>query len=286
MRSRKTLTFIPIITLMFFSFFLLLQGANDSSSFKNLLSSKRGPEEKEEFYKVLPLKPDGSFSLKNVNGTITIRTWSKENVEIKAVKSTKYGRERLDKVKIEIESSPDFVSVETVYPKLRNIRVNVSYEVKVPSGANLQKVSSVNGNVDISGPLGEVTASTTNGKVNLTNASGTVSLSTTNGGIEAKDIKGDLQAKTVNGSIDLEIDDLKDDVKATTVNGSVSVKFFDFKEINAFLEAKTVNGRISCDFPITLKNFRMSKHNLEGQLGEGGAQIYLRTVNGSVKIIK
>lgn len=286
MRSKKVVIFVPLLFFMFFSLSLILQGVDSHSFFKNFFSSFKGPEETEEFYKILPLKPDGSFSLRNVNGTVTITTWSKEKVEIKAVKSTRYSRERLDKVEIEIESAPDFVSVDTVYPKYRNIKVKVSYDVKVPAGVNIEKVSSVNGNVYISGPLGDVTASTTNGKVNLTNASGEISLSSTNGRIEAENIKGKLRAKTVNGSISLEIDSLTDDLTASTVNGSVSAIFSVLKDMNAFLKVKTVNGRISCDFPVTIKNFTMSRRSLEGKIGEGGPQIYLKTVNGSVKIMR
>lgn len=286
MRSKKIVILVPLLFFMFFSLFIILQGADSHFSFKNFFYSIKGPEEKEEFYKLLPLKSDGSFSLRNVNGTITITTWPKEKVEIKAVKSTRYGRERLDKVEIEIESASDFVSVDTVYPRYRNIKVKVSYDVKVPAGVNIEKTSSVNGNVYISGPLGNVTARTTNGKVVLTRASGEISLSTTNGRIEAKDIKGELQAKTVNGSISLEIASLTDDLTASTVNGSVSVRFSALKDMNAFLKVKTVNGRISCDFPVTLKNFTLSRRYLEGRIGEGGPQIYFRTVNGSVKIMR
>ena len=286
MRPNKGSAFIPILLFAFFILSPSLQGADWDNLFKDLFGLKRGPRIEEKFHKLLPLRSGGSFSLSNINGTVSVSTWSREEVEIHAAKSTRYSREQLERVQIEIESSPDSVSVKTVYPKLRNIRVNVEYEVKVPAGVNLERVSSVNGNVDINGPFSNVSASTTNGKVGLRKASGKIHLSTTNGGIEAEEIRGELEAKTVNGSIHLEINGLTDDMRVTTVNGSVSARFYEIEDINANLSVKTVNGRITSDIPVTLKDFRMSRHRLEGQIGAGGPEIYIRTVNGSIRIEK
>lgn len=241
-------------------------------------------EHTEEFTKVFPLKATGSFSLKNVNGPVTITTWNEEKVEVKAIKTTKARKENLEKVKIEVEATPDSVSVNTIYPKLRNTRVNVSYEVKVPEGVHLPKVSSVNGAVRISGPFGEVSASTVNGQVHLNHASGTITLSATNGNIEASDVKGRLEASTVNGSISLEMISLDKGIKAKTVNGAITLSLGSEDKLNAFLTAKTVNGGISLDVPITFQNFKKTRRTLEGQIGTGGPDIYLQTVNGPIRI--
>jgi len=235
---------------------------------------------------VLPLKSDGTFSIKNVNGSITITTWKEEKVEIKALKTTKGDPEKLKQVKIEIESTPDSVFVDTVYPRGRNIRVNVKYEVKVPEGVNLEDIRSVNGNVYVSGPIGNTNASTTNGKIRLDGASGALSLSTTNGRIEAVNVKGKLGARSTNGSIVLEVLSFEDSIEAKTVNGSITLRFGSLEKIDADLRAKVVNGRISLDFPFTFQSIRKSKRSLEGKIGQGGPQISLRTVNGSIKITK
>jgi DUF4097 and DUF4098 domain-containing protein YvlB len=234
----------------------------------------------------LPLKAGGSFSLKNVNGSITITTWKKEKVEINAKKTTRYDPKKLKEVKIEVKSTSDSVSVDTIYPRRRNIRVKVEYEVKVPEGVDLEKVRSVNGNVYIGGPLGDVHASTTNGKIKLDGASGTVSLSNTNGSIDAKNIRGELDANTTNGIIKLEMFSFENGVRAKTVNGSITLRFDAFDKIDADLELRTVNGRIHLDFPVTFQNLQKSRRHLEGRIGKGGPQLSLRTVNGSIKITR
>lgn len=243
-------------------------------------------QHEEEFSKVLPLSSKGTFSLKNVNGNVYISTWKEEKVEIKAVKSTRRDPENLEKVKIEVTASADQVTVETVYPKLKNTGVSVKYEVKVPEGVNLKKVGTVNGNVELTGPFGLVDASTTNGNVRTEDASGTLSLSTTNGSVEAARIKGKLEAETVNGSIKLEIEEWADGLSAETVNGGITLKLANPENINAELSVKTVNGSISVDFPITMQGMIKSKHSLDARLGQGGPLIRLKTVNGSIRLAK
>ena len=285
MLKKKFLTFIPILFLAILFLSSSIQAADLSFKPHDILSGMFGSKKSEEFYKTLPLKADGSFSLKNVNGSITISTWKKEEVEIKAVKTTKRDPKQLKEVKIEIESTPDSIFVDTIYPKRRNIRVSVNYEIKVPEGVNLEKIKTVNGGVILSGPLGDVKASTTNGKVDLEGASGDFYLSTTNGSIGAFDVQGELEAHTTNGSIELEMDTLEDGVKAETVNGSITLRLRT-KKIDADLTARTVNGKIHLDFPVTFKTIQKSKRTLEGQIGQGGVEIHLKTVNGSIRITK
>jgi DUF4097 and DUF4098 domain-containing protein YvlB len=269
--SQKKLVLLVVIVLVSLFFFL---------------SAVQAEEHKEEFSKVLPLSAKGAFSLDNVNGSVTITTWTEEKVEIKALKTTKKDAENLEKVKIEVKSGPDFVSVETIYPKLKNTGVSVTYDVKVPEGVNLNKVSTVNGGVSISGPFGKVSASTVNGTVFAEKASGELSFSTTNGDIEALKVKGRIESHTVNGSIKLDIAELENKITAETVNGGITLQLSSTEELNANLRAETVNGGISVDFPVSFQNLNKTKHMLEGRIGQGGPAISLETVNGSIRLTK
>ncbi|NIM90734.1 MAG: DUF4097 family beta strand repeat protein [Candidatus Aminicenantes bacterium] len=285
MSKKRFLAFIPISFLLILFLSSSTQAAAISFDFNDMLTGLFGVKKTEEFHKTLPLKAEGSFSLKNVNGSITIRTWKEEKVEIRATKTTKHDPKKLKEVKIEIESVQDSIQVNTVYPKLRNIRVSVNYEVSVPEGVNLGKIKSVNGDVTLSGPFGSVKASSTNGGVKLEGASGKITLSTTNGSLEASGVRGLLEAGTTNGSIFLGLDTLEDELKAKTVNGGITLRL-QSKKIDADLEARTVNGKIHFDFPVTFKTIMKSRRSLEGQIGQGGVGISLRTVNGSIKIIR
>lgn len=286
MKSKKVFTIIPFFALFILFLSSLPLTAEASSASGDILSALFGQEESEEFSKVLPLRSDGTFSLKNVNGSITITTWKEDKVDIKALKTTKGDPDKLKEVKIEVEATANSVSVDTIFPKWKNIRVSVNYEVKVPQGVNLGKVKSTNGSVYITGPVGHTNASTTNGRIELDGAKGTVSLSSTNGRIEAVNIRGELDADTTNGTIVLEMLSFEDAIKAKTTNGSITLRVGSLEKVNADFNARTTNGSISLDLPVTLKSMKKSRRSLEGQIGQGGPEISLRTTNGSIKITK
>jgi len=286
MNSKKVFAIIPFFAILILFLSSLPLTAEASSGSGDILSALFGKEESEEFSRVLPLKSGGTFSLKNVNGSITITTWKEDKVDIKALKTTKGDPDKLKEVKIEVEATTNSVSVNTIFPKWKNIRVSVNYEVKVPQGVNLGKVKSTNGSVYITGPVGHTNASTTNGRIELDGAKGTISLSSTNGRIEAVNIRGELDADTTNGTIVLEMLSFEDTIKAKTTNGSITLRVGSLEKVNADFSARTVNGSISLDLPVTLKSMKKSRRSLEGQIGQGGPEISLRTVNGSIKITK
>jgi DUF4097 and DUF4098 domain-containing protein YvlB len=65
------------------------------------------------------------------------------------------------------------------------------------------------------------------------------------------------------------------------VNGSVTVSLP--KQLDADLEAETVNGAIETDYPITVSG-RLTPRHLSGRIGQGGRSLRLKTVNGSIHI--
>ena len=286
MNSKKVFAIIPFFAILILFLSSLSLTTEASSGSGDILSALFGQEESEEFSKVLPLESGGTFNLKNVNGSITITTWKEDKVDIKAIKTTKGDPDKLKEVKIEVEATANSVSVNTIFPKWKNIRVSVNYEVKVPQGVNLGEVKSTNGSVYITGPVGHTNASTTNGRIELDGAKGTISLSSTNGRIEAVNIRGELDADTTNGTIVLEMISFEDAIKAKTTNGSITLRVGSLEKVNADFNARTVNGSISLDLPVTLKSMKKSRRSLEGQIGQGGPEISLRTVNGSIKITK
>lgn len=240
----------------------------------------------EKFEKTLPLSAGGSFSLKNTNGDVIVSTWTKNEVEINAVKTAKRDKDDLNRVKIEVSAVGDSVKVDTIYEKtfLRNIRVEVKYEVKVPEGVRLERVRTTNGDVEITGRLGDADVGTTNGDVRLESASGKCLAHATNGDIHVANFKGPLEAGTTNGSIHLDVRTVEAGIMAHTTNGSITLKMVG--DVNANFKAHTTNGRIRTDFPITIKGVVNSRRTLEGTLGNGGPEIDLRTTNGSITLTR
>ena len=241
-----------------------------------------GREYTQDFQKTLPLPSDGRFSLKNTNGFVHVSTWDRSEVDVKAKKIARRRESDLDRVKIEVDATSAAVRVDTVYERFRNLRVKVNYEVKVPEGCRLELVRSTNGDVELAGRFGEVTAGTTNGDIRLESASGRVDLSTTNGTIRANNVKGPVKAGTTNGNVVLELVEFSGDITADTTNGSIRLRLAG--EPNARLVARTTNGSIRTDIPVTIEGGTNSRRRLEGTLGKGGPTISLETTNGSITI--
>ena len=242
---------------------------------------------REDFSKTLPLKAGERFSLENVNGSVTVSTWKEDKVEIKAVKVARDDEKDLKDVEIRVEESAGAVSVKAIWPKFRlHFNVNVEFEIKVPEGVNLDKVETVNGGINVAGRYGRAVAETTNGSVTVEDASGELKAETTNGGIQVNRFEGKLQAETTNGNIRLEGLTFKDGIVVETTNGSITLGIASPETLNANLLARTTNGHITVDFPVTLKNLSQSKHRVEAKIGQGGPEISLETTNGSIKITR
>lgn len=274
-------TISPRILLALAVLVLVATGVNAVCEFDGDSFFGRDYRYKQSFEKTCPLPANGDFSLRNTNGTIVVSAWDKPEVEIKAEKSAAVEK-NLDLVEIKVDAGARMVAVDTIYPRLRNLRLRVNYEIKVPAGARLELVRTTNGTVEISGAFGDVKAASTNGAIRLQGATGTITLSTTNGTIRAVDVKGRLRADTTNGGITIEMPKVEADIEADTTNGSIHLRLGE--QPNADLKARTTNGRINLDFPVTVQGLSGSRRRIEGTIGSGGPLISLETTNGSITI--
>jgi DUF4097 and DUF4098 domain-containing protein YvlB len=147
----------------------------------------------------------------------------------------------------------------------RNSDVVVDFKLKVPAGVGLV-ARTVNGRVEVLGLSGNVEAYTVNGSVHL-----------------AAD--GYAQAETVNGSIRAELGkaDWKDALAFKTVNGSVSVALP--PTASTLVRVETVNGSIEADFAMN-GAVKKTRRELSGTIGNGGRELRVNTVNGSVHLRK
>lgn len=219
-----------------------------------------------EFHKTVPLNSNGRVSLENINGDVEITGWERGDVQIDAVKTAR-DQQRLDEAKIEVDGSGDSVRIRTRYPEghTNNNPASVHYTIHVPTGAQLDSISLVNGSLNVSQVSGEVNANLVNGK------------------LTAHDLAGRAKLSTVNGTNDVEYRTLANvsDVKISSVNGSINLRLP--ASPNANIDASTVNGSMSTDFPIQVQG-KFVGHHMEGTLGSGGTRIELSNVNGSTHV--
>jgi len=220
----------------------------------------------QEFHRTVPLNSDGRVSLTNINGDVEITGWSRNEVQIDAVKSAP-DQERLNEITIEVNGSGSSIEIETKYPHhlMNNNPGGVHYNLHVPQNARIDKINLVNGSLDVQKVSGEVNADLVNGKVRASDLAGTSDLATVNGAIAANYASlnnvREITLKSVNGSIDLLLP----------------------QSPNAEVSASNVNGGISTDFPLTVKGHFGSK-SMSGTLGSGGVKIDLNNVNGGIHI--
>lgn len=142
----------------------------------------------------------------------------------------------------------------------------VDYVVHLPAGVKLD-VSTIVGSVHIDGAGAAVVAHTIDGTVHASTTHGPVVLS------------------SVNGSVFAHVDTLADSgaISATTVNGSVTAELP--PQLDANVDASTVTGHITIDYPLTRTGETSSRH-VSAMLGAGGREIRMGTVNGSVTLKK
>jgi hypothetical protein len=220
----------------------------------------------QEVTRTFPMRPDGNFELNNVNGTVRIEGWDRDEVEVRAVKTTPDNQSLLNLVAIDIEANTDGVSVSTRYPQQEGVEVAVDYVVHVPRHVQLNHVNNINGTVRIfrSEALGE--------------------LHTVNGNIEVYESSGNLHAHTTNGNVYVELKHPGDERGAfvETTNGSVLLALP--VELPAELEARCMNGSFSSELPLIMKGSAQPR-TVRGQLGQGGALIHLGTVNGTIRVV-
>jgi hypothetical protein len=221
-----------------------------------------------------------TVEIRGISGSIIAEAASGNRVEVTA---DKHGRRSdPDDVRIEVVEHAGGVTICAVYPDSRrgqpntceagggrsntgNNDVEVNFRVRVPRG-----LSFIGANV--------------NGDVEAIGLSGRVEVTTVNGGVRLETSSGEARATTVNGSINATVRATGDrDLRFTTVNGSISLRLPE--GVNADFSAETVNGSISSDFPVTVQG-RMNPRRLNGRIGNGGREIELRTVNGSIRLLR
>ncbi len=213
-----------------------------------------------------PLQPGGSFELQNVNGTIDVQGWDRNEVEIHAVKTAKQKESDLERVTIDVDAKPDAVSITTRYPQNEGVEVAVDYTIHVPHGARLEHIGTVNGTLRIAG------------------VETVEDLHTVNGNIEVYEGGGSVHARTTNGNVHLELAHIQDKNGATaeTTNGSLVLALPSGTQ--ADLEARCLNGNFYSELPIAMESSQRPRE-MHGKLGHGGVPIHLRTVNGGIRVV-
>jgi hypothetical protein len=221
-----------------------------------------------------------AIEIKGVNGDIRAVAASGGEVEVSA--QMRGRRSNPADVRIDIVQHGDGVTICAVYPSpdsrpnecqpggagrmnTKDNDVTVNFAVRVPLGVRFIG-HTVNGDVTADSMGAPVAVSTVNGDANF---------STSSYG----------HASSVNGSIHATLGstDWNDALRFNTVNGSITLDLP--ADLSADLRASTVNGSIGTDFPIMVTG-RVNPRSLRGTVGNGGRELALESVNGSITLRK
>jgi DUF4097 and DUF4098 domain-containing protein YvlB len=228
--------------------------------------------ETEEFHQTYPLSANGQVELQNINGSVEIKGWDRNEVKVDAIKHA-WNRERLQEATIKVDSRSDSLSIRTEYPdhdhtfgtKASMISLpTIEYTLTVPRNARLADINLVNGNLDIEGVNGEVRVSCVNGR------------------LTARKLGGQAELSTVNGKLEASLDRLAFPLRVSSVNAAVLLTLP--SDAKADIEASTVSGSISNDFGIPVAKHRWVGHELNAELGGGGPSAHVSNVNGKIEI--
>ena len=219
-----------------------------------------------------------TVQIKGVNGAIIAERASGAEIEVRAEKRGR--RSDPGEVRIEILEHEDGVTVCAVYPSSRG-RENTCEAGSGGSNSVRNNDVQVTFYCQCSGER-RICRSDREWRRRGTRSRFDVGAKSVNGDIEISTV-GFAEASTVNGSIDAAMEryDIASGLSFSTVNGSISLDLPD--DVDADVDAQWVNGRLESDLPLELIG-RVSRHSAKGVLGQGGPELNLRTVNGSIHV--
>ena len=187
-----------------------------------------------------------TIEIKGINGDVRATPSSSGQVEVTATKSAR--RSNPADIRIDVVPHGGGVTICAVYPDVPGKEPNRCDPSGTSRSSTRDNDTVVHFEVRVPAGVAFV-GRTVNGSVNVTAG--------------RADWPGEAEFKTVNGGITL------------TLPGA----------FDAELRAETLNGSITTDFPMTVTG-QVSPRRLRGTIGNGGHQLVLSTVNGSIKLLR
>jgi len=222
-----------------------------------------------------------AIEVQGINGEIVAEPTSGSEVQVIALKTSR--RSDVNSVKMKVVEHAGGVTICALYPnedgeypascgpdsdgkgrgRIKNNDVQVNFTVRVP-----QRVGFV--------------GKTVNGSISATSLNGNVITQTINGSIKIS-TSGYAEAKTINGDISARLGDSNwsNALNFQTINGGINLELP--SGLGASIDAETLNGSFSSDFPLSVTTLTGRKH-VKGVIGAGGRDLVLRTINGSINL--
>lgn len=257
---------------------------------------------------------DGTVTVSNISGSVVVRGWDREEVEVTGTLGRSVERLRLDSV-------AGRVDVEVELPRRSHNDGDADLEIRVPRGSRLElelvsaraavadlsgdvRVETVSGSIEVTGAARAVELESVSGSIEVDSRSRLIDAETVSGSIYVVGALGEVAASTVSGSIEITGDKLsrlrlesvsgtielagslapRADVEIECHSGSVEIELP--AAVSARFEISTYSGRIRNDFgPEAQKVGRYTPESqLEFTAGGGDGRVRIETFSGRVDL--
>ncbi len=300
-------------TLFVCIFSMIFLSSTIHADFFNSISSFFGGKPYEAIIeKDYTLNTHGLISLKNIHGSITVKTGlNKKSVAIRAIKRASV-QEHLDHMHvIEEEVKPDRLTLRTAYD-YEKVKGTVDYLLTIPDDATVH-VSCNIGDITINQVHGSIMATTGHGDITMERPTNRVQATITQQGnitimqpseaVKAMSNKGivhvydsmnSVTAKAKQGKIEIKCKKLptQKQLKCLVEQGPIVVQVP--QDIQCSIDADAPKGTVTGDQPIRIKSANTSlnsdywnrvKKQVRGSIGNEDASVKLHAKQGNIKIM-
>ncbi len=218
---------------------------------------------------------DGHVDISNIAGTVVVRGWSRDEVEV----TGELGRNVEDLI---FERNKDKILIKVKVPRKGGHGIDSDLSVSVPQNSSID-VGTVSADIEVSDVVGEQKLHTVSGDVTTESSAADVRAEAVSGDIEIDGDLNDNETSVNSVSGDVTVFRIAGEVRAESVSGDVVVDEGSFERANL----NTVNGEIV--FQSELRNGgRFSAETVNGDIdvefvGDVNARIEIDTFNGRIR---
>ena len=162
--------------------------------------------------RTLAIGPEGSLTLSNITGDITVRAGQARDITLEIFRRSRGAtdedaRRGLERVRVVVDEGPNRATVASMHGQERAARysVQVAYDVTVPVGTSVN-IRSLGGNIEATGLSGELSAMTTTGNIAIRDARKLSRARTATGRVLLTNVENDgtIEAGTIAGEVMVE----------------------------------------------------------------------------------
>ena len=240
-------------------------------------------KESRKIEKSFALKRDGQVFIDTYKGSITIETWSKNEVKVRikieADEWDSYAEKKVKNTEIKFRASKNSLKIKTDYDKIqsRSSRIFskdvgslplVHYWIKMPATSEL-KVDDYKSDTRI------------------TDLHAPIEFETYKGTVVVNGLKGSIDLETYKGDIEIEFDKISGDSRFETYKGNIELMF----QSRASFDVRATIGYkadFDSDFKLDVKHrgSKRSDRTYLGAINSGGPELFVETDKGDIRLLR